>query len=95
MAEMEVLSKNVVGRFRPFQVTTDASVNPLPIKNKVVSPVPTGTEVGKTKETCGAGFGPMVRLNDAEVPPPGWGFTTAMFATFGDTSRSGVTIAVS
>jgi pectin methylesterase-like acyl-CoA thioesterase len=66
---------NVVGRLTPFQRTTDALANPLPVTVSVNAAAPAVTLAGDTDTTLGTGFA-IVNARSPEAPPPGAGVHT-------------------
>ena len=66
---------NVVGRLTPFQRTTDALANPLPVTVTVNAGAPAVTLDGDSDSTLGTGFS-IVNARSPDVPPPGAGVTT-------------------
>src|SRR4029450_12271132 len=66
---------NVVGRVAPFQRTTDALANPLPVTVTVNAAAPAVTPEGDTDTTLGTGFA-IVNAKLPDVPPPGAGVNT-------------------
>ena len=74
-----MLLTKVVLRPEPLTWTTDPAMKLPPLRVNVNPPLPAMTLAGEILESDGAGFGLLtVRVNAADVPPPGAGFTTVM-----------------
>jgi hypothetical protein len=71
---------NVVTSAVPFQFTTDAITNPLPVTSSVKGPDPATTLAGLTVLTTGLGL-LTVNDNGPDVPPPGAGLLTLISPT--------------
>jgi hypothetical protein len=61
---------NVVARAAPFQRTTDALTNALPVTITVNAEAPAVTLDGDSDSTPGTGFA-IVNARSPDVPPPG------------------------
>ena len=68
-----------VARLLPFHWITEEERNPLPFTVSVKAELPATAEEGETEVRVGTGA-LTAKLTADEVPPPGAGFATVMFA---------------
>lgn len=80
IALTSVALTKVVASAAPFHSITVDETNPDPLMSSGVSADPANTLVGLTLPMAGTGLF-TVKSTDADVPPPGAGFTTVNFPT--------------
>jgi hypothetical protein len=71
---------NVVGRGEPFQRTVEPATKLWPVTVSVNEDPPLNAEVGEMPLRTGRGFGEMLKVPPAEMPPPGAGLETVTVA---------------
>jgi hypothetical protein len=81
-----VLETNIVGRFKPFHLTTDPCLKFVPVTVSVKPAPPASAEDGLRLVTLGTGLGAGLTIENGsefESPPPGGGLDTATLAVPG------------
>ena len=93
-----VLETNIVGRLRPFHLTTDPCRKFVPVTVSVKSAPPARAEDGLRLATVGTGLGAGLTIekgSEFESPPPGGGFNTAILTVPGTAISAAVMDALS
>ena len=78
-----VLETNIVGRFKPFHLTTDPCMKFVPVTVSEKPAPPARAEDGLRLVTVGTGFGGGLTIekgSEFESPPPGGGLKTVTLA---------------
>ena len=70
---------NVVVRGEPFRVTDESRTKPVPVRVTAADALPARIDDGDSAERAGNGFLTLTGRTK-EVPPPGGGFTTAIWS---------------
>jgi len=94
-AMSEVALLNVVGMATPFTSAIELFTNPEPVRTTLRLDTPAVTLLGETLVSTGTGF-PDVTCNgsEADVPPPGAGFTTSINSVPGTARAAAGIVAV-
>jgi hypothetical protein len=77
------------------KLTAEEAMKFEPVRVSVVVALPTGVEVGLIEVSTGTGLLVTVKVELAEVPPPGVGFVTVIVAVPAETIFAAGTVAVS